>query len=69
MQRTHAGPPTNEGRPCAGMVREYLKEIPCIRWEKVSDMRKLMASGQWAPQSDSLVERILAEHLLDPLQP
>jgi hypothetical protein len=51
------------------MFREYLKAIPCIRWEKVSDTRKLMASGQWVPRSDTLVERILAEHLLDPIHP
>ena len=50
-------------------VQDYLKQIPCVRWEKVVDIQRQMTSGDWPPESDQIADRILFEHLLGPLQP
>jgi len=50
------------------MIREALDGVPCVRWERVSRMRRLMASPEWPPRGENLVDRILFEHLLGPMR-
>jgi hypothetical protein len=59
--------PMNDCQPYSSRIREVLSGTPNIRWEKVSIMQRLMASEEWPPRDDTLVERMLFEHLLDPL--
>ena len=60
----------NDRQPESNRIQEVLNGIPNIRWEKVSSMQRLMASEQWPPlDDDTLVDRMLCEHLLGPLQP
>jgi len=58
-----------DGQPVSHRVQEVLDGVPCIRWEKVTRMQRLMASEEWPPRGDKLVDRMLFEHLLGPLQP
>lgn len=46
-------------------VFEYLREIPCVRREKVNRMRRKLACGVWDPGSKKVAEKILSEHLFD----
>jgi hypothetical protein len=61
-------PPMNEYQSCTRGVRDYLKQVPCIRREKISDIQRRLAAGAWSPGSDQIADRILFEHLLGPLQ-
>ena len=40
-------PEVEGGSPYANGILDYLKEIPSVRWEKVQDMQRRMASGDW----------------------
>jgi len=50
------------------LLRDALARIPCVRREKVSDTQRLMASAHWPPRCDLIADRILFEHLMDPLE-
>jgi len=47
-------------------LQDRLKEVPCVRKAKVAEIRRLLDSGSWHPESESIAERILCEHLSDP---
>jgi len=47
-------------------VHEYLKEVSCIRWNKVTDLRRQIDCGNWRPEAEKVAERILRVHLLQP---
>jgi len=45
---------------------EYVSSVPDIRRDKVTALRRRMASGSWIPRSTRVAEKILYEHLFDP---
>ncbi len=47
-------------------VLEYIRRVPDIRPDKVSEIRRRIASGSWDPNSTRVAEKILYEHLFDP---
>jgi hypothetical protein len=47
-------------------VLEYVRSTPDIRRDKVTALRRRMASGSWNPRSTRVAEKILYEHLFDP---
>jgi hypothetical protein len=47
-------------------VLEYVRSVPDIRRDKVTAVRRRMASGSWSPRSTRVAEKILYEHLFDP---
>jgi hypothetical protein len=47
-------------------VLEYVRSVPDIRRDKVTALRRRMASGSWNPRSARVAEKILYEHLFDP---
>ena len=48
-------------------VLDYMKTIPSVRKEKVLNIQRLLATGQWLPQSKKIADKILNEHLLRPV--
>jgi len=43
----------------------YFEEIPAVRWDRVHALREALDSGRWCPESKTVAERMLCEHLLD----
>lgn len=41
-----------------------LEDVPDIRWEKVVELRRKLASGTWDPETEKVAEKIICEHLL-----
>jgi len=62
-------PPVNDRPFCLRGVQDHLRRVPCVRSEKIADIRRWMESGEWPPGPDLIADRILVEHLLGPLQP
>ena len=60
------GSTLNGCEPYSQTIREHLKAVPSVRPEKVTRTQRLMASGNWPPRVDTLVDRLLFEHLLGP---
>jgi hypothetical protein len=52
-------------------VLAYMQGIPCVRRQKVAEMRRLLAADSWHPESESVAEMILLEHLAEsePVKP
>ncbi len=46
--------------------KQSLKKIPEIRWDKVIDFRKKLASNDWHPKTEKIAEKLLYEHLYIP---
>ncbi len=47
-------------------VHEYLKEVSCVRRNKVTDLRRQIDCGNWRPGAEKVAERILRTHLEKP---
>ena len=58
----------NECQTCSRALQDYLNRVPGVRPEKIADIARWMASGDWPPGSDQIADRLLFEHLLGPLQ-
>ena len=43
----------------------YMQGIPSVRRQKVAEIRRLLAAGNWHPESESVAEMILLEHLAE----
>ena len=44
-------------------VKEQFGNVPEIRWDKVSNFRRMLAEKDWNPDSEEIAEKILLEHL------
>jgi hypothetical protein len=48
---------------------EYVRRVPDIRRDKVTAVRRRMATGSWSPRSTRVAEKLLYEHLFDLTMP
>ena len=67
----HRGCPLKE-RPCSKASNRFpvhlppcFEEIPAVRRDKVRALREALDSGRWSPESKTVAERMLCEHLFD----
>ncbi len=47
-------------------TKRYLRKIPEIRWDKVTDYRQKIFSKDWHPKTERIAEKVLYEHLYIP---